>query len=98
MKTTIRVDGFEIYGRVAPMPHLMNIFEYGAQIPARTNILRAATALYMPRTSGEAWFGRSAAIPSVYLHARPVVEPAKVVMGDEAVKRFERVLQRIAHQ
>lgn len=97
MKKKVTLDGYRSLGRVAPLPHLMNIFEGGATLPARTITPKSAQVLAMPTSSGEVYFGRSADIPSVTLRPRPVILPASQSMERAAPEIFERILRHLGH-
>lgn len=95
MKSKISVEGHGFLGRIAPLPHLMNIFEGGATLPARTIVPKSGRVLSMPTASGEVYFGMSADIPSVSLRPRPVILPASQAMEQKGSEFFERVMQRV---
>lgn len=95
MKSKINVDGHGFLGRIAPLPHLMNIFEGGATLPARTIVPRDGRVLSMPTAGGEVYFGMSADIPSVRLRPRPVILPASQAMEQKGSAWFERVMRRV---
>lgn len=95
MKSKIDLDNHRFFGRVAPLPHLMNIFEGGATLPARTIVPRSGGVLSMPTAAGAVYFGASADIPSVRLRPRPVILPASQVMEQRGSAFFERVMRRV---
>lgn len=95
MRSKINLDGHGFLGRIAPLPHLMNIFERGATLPARTIVPRSADVLAMPTASGETYFGTRAEIPSVRLRPRPVILPASQAMERGAEQIFARLMRRV---
>lgn len=97
MKFKINTDGHAVLGRIAPLPHLMNIFERGATLPARTIGPRSAEVLSMPTASGAVYFGTSADIPSTRLRPRPVILPASQAMEQKGSDIFERLMRRVGH-
>lgn len=95
MKSKVNTQGHGFLGRVAPLPHLMNIFEQGATLPSRTIVARSGGVLAMPTASGEVYFGTRANIPSVKLRPRPVILPASQAMEQQGSEWFERVMRRV---
>lgn len=95
MQTQTIVTQAEVKGRVTPIPRLMNIFEDGATIPARTIQVKNAKALMIVRPPLNVMFARSAQVPSVSLRARPVVQPAADLMEKRAPEEFERIIKQV---
>lgn len=95
MKAKIALEGARFFGRIAPLPHLMNIFERGATLPARTLVPRSGGILAMPTAAGVTYFGTSADLPTVKLRPRPVILPASQAMESKGSAIFERLMARV---
>lgn len=96
MQTKATVQQAEIFGRVSPIPNLMNIFDHGAQVPARVLAPKRAKALrfVLPSQSAPV-FAMSANLGPFSLRPRPVIQPAANVMGKDALERFRSLLRRV---
>jgi hypothetical protein len=93
IQTNVTAKPEKIQAVVGPIPNLMNIFEKGADIPARTMHLKKAKAfIFGPIREG---FARGTLVAGhFHLRARPVMNPSLRVMEDAALAEIDAALDQ----
>ena len=93
MQTKVSVKASEIKGQITPLPRLLNIFEHGAQVPARTNAPKNGHVIRFVIPPQAPIFATGSRIGAFRLAPRPIIAPASRSMEAMAKGEFGKVLQ-----